>query len=49
MEDIFQCNYVYCFDILLTVHLSIFISLINQFDAQTYCKTKILCIKLVNY
>jgi len=37
------------FDVLLTVHLSIFISVINQLDAQTYCKTKILCIKLVNY
>ena len=35
-------------DVLLTVHLSIFISVINQLDAQTYCKTKILCIKLVN-
>jgi len=26
-----------------------FLSVINQLDAQTYCKTKRLCIKLVNY
>jgi len=66
-----------CFDVLLTVHLSIFISVINQLDSKnvcftirlfhastcfehmcskhveawnkTYCKTKMLCIKLVNY
>ena len=39
-------------DVLLTVHLSIFISVINQIDAQNfclYCKTRMLCIKLVNY
>jgi len=27
------------FDVLLTVHLSIFISLINQLDAQNFCFT----------
>ena len=27
------------FDVLLTVHLSIFISVINQLDAQTFCFT----------
>ena len=29
----------YFFDILLTVHLSIFISVINQLDAQNFCFT----------
>ena len=28
-----------CFDVLLTVHLSIFISVINQLDAQNFCFT----------
>ena len=28
------------FDVLLTVHLSIFISVINQLDAQNFCFTK---------
>jgi len=69
-------NIICNFDILLKLHLSIFISVINQLDAQNfcftislfhastcfehmcskhveawnnYCKTKILCIKLVNY
>jgi len=28
------------FDVLLTVHLSIFISLINQLDAQNFCFTR---------
>jgi len=28
-----------CFDVLLTVHLSIFISVINQHDAQNVCFT----------
>jgi len=27
------------FDVLLTVHLSIFISVINQLDAQNFCFT----------
>jgi len=27
------------FDVLLTVHLSIFISVINQLDVQTFCFT----------
>jgi len=27
------------FDVLLTVHLSIFISMINQLDAQNFCFT----------
>jgi len=34
--------YIYilaCFDVLLTVHLSIFISVINQLDAQNFCFT----------
>jgi len=30
------------FDVLLTVHLSIFISVINQLDAQNFCFTLIL-------
>jgi len=30
------------FDVLLTVHLSIFISVINQIDAQKFCFTEIL-------
>jgi len=29
----------YCLDVLLTVHLSIFISVINQLDAQNFCFT----------
>jgi len=28
-----------CFDVLLTVHLSLFISVINQLDAQNFCFT----------
>jgi len=41
---IFQdwCNSVKqyaCFDVLLTVRLSIFISVINQLDAQNFCFT----------
>jgi len=28
-----------CFDVLLTVHLSIFISVFNQLDAQFFCFT----------
>ena len=28
------------FEVLLTVHLSIFISVINQLDAQTFCDTR---------
>jgi len=28
-----------CFDVLLTVHLSIFISVFNQLDAQNFCFT----------
>jgi len=28
-----------CFDVLLTVHLSIFILVINQLDAQNFCFT----------
>jgi len=31
--------YIYFFDVLLTVHLSIFISVINQLDAQNFCFT----------
>jgi len=38
MQDIYSCvpetNPFYTFDVLLTVHLSIFISVINQLDAQ---------------
>jgi len=30
--------YIY-FDVLLTVHLSIFISVINQLDAKNFCFT----------
>jgi len=30
---------MFCFDVLLTVHLSIFISVINQFDAQSAHET----------
>ena len=33
------CNAIYSFDVLLTVHLSIFISVINQLDAQNLCFT----------
>ena len=29
----------FCFDVLLTVHLSIFISVINQLDVQKFCFT----------
>jgi len=32
-------NYIEYFDVLLTVHLSIFISVINQLDAQHFCFT----------
>jgi len=32
------CDFFF-FDILLTVHLSIFISVINQLDAQNFCFT----------
>ena len=35
MTKLIDINY----DILLTVHLSIFISVINQLDAQTFCFT----------
>jgi len=42
-------NLLWIFDVLLTVHLSIFISVINQLDTQNFCFTTILCIKLVNY
>jgi len=42
-------NVVMFFDVLLTVHLSIFILVINQLDAQNFCFTTILCIKSVNY
>jgi len=49
--------YFIYFDVLLTVHLSIFISVINQLDAQNFkeaqnkliVEQKMLCIKLVNY
>ena len=30
---------IWFYDVLLTVHLSIFISVINQLDAQNYCFT----------
>jgi hypothetical protein len=30
-------KHVAAFDVLLTVHLSIFISVINQLDAQNFC------------
>ena len=33
-----MCNIFNC-DVLLTVHLSIFISVINQLDAQNFCFT----------
>ena len=32
-------KHLYSFDILLTVHLSIFISVVNQLDAQNFCFT----------
>ena len=32
-------KHVEVFDVLLTVHLSIFISVINQLDAQNFCFT----------
>jgi len=32
-------KHVFFFDVLLTVHLSIFISVINQLDAQNLCFT----------
>jgi len=32
-------KYYICFDALLTVHLSIFISVINQLDVQNFCIT----------
>ena len=31
--------YFFCFDVMLTVHLSIFISVINKLDAQNFCFT----------
>jgi len=31
---------IFFFDVLLTVHLSIFISVINQLDEQNFCFTK---------
>ena len=31
--------YIYFFDVLLTIHLSIFVSVINQLDAQNFCFT----------
>jgi len=34
-----QRNCILAFDVLLTVHLSIFISVINQIDAQNFCFT----------
>jgi len=34
-----RLNLICCFDVLLTVHLSIFISVINQLDAQNFCFT----------
>ena len=34
-----QCYTCHSFDILLTVHLSIFISVINQLDARNFCFT----------
>ena len=37
-ENIIQ-QYVFFFCVLLTVHLSIFISVINQLDAQNFCFT----------
>jgi len=33
----------------ITEHRMRFISAINQLETQNYCKTKIVCIKLVNY
>jgi len=32
-------NLLICFDVLLTVHLSVFISVINQLDGQNFCFT----------
>ena len=32
-------NKLYSFDVLLTVHLSLFMSVINQLDAQNFCFT----------
>jgi len=34
-----EATFVVFFDVLLTVHLSIFISIINQLDAQNFCFT----------
>ena len=34
-----RCYLTTRFDVLLTVHLSIFISVINQLDAQNFCFT----------
>jgi len=31
------CIFFFFFDVLLTVHLSIFISVTNQLDAQNFC------------
>jgi len=46
-EEIFYFKYMFCcvnkiktnFNVLLTVHLSLFISVINQLDAQNFCFT----------
>ena len=38
-DNVYKANYSFNFDVLLTVHLSIFISVINQLDAQTFCFT----------
>jgi len=35
------CNRWAQFDVLLTVHLSVFISVINQLDAQNFCFTSL--------
>jgi len=43
MRAIRTRNIAYCFDVLLTVlHLSIFISVINELDGQNFCFTIIL-------
>jgi len=42
MKQAFVCLRRHCdvdFDVLLAVHLSIFISVINQLDAQNFCFT----------
>jgi hypothetical protein len=38
-DNVYKANYTFNFDVLLTVHLSIFISVINQLDAQKFCFT----------